>query len=132
MVNENIDRAFFGKDVPLEKEVVGADGKVRIQEIGTINLLRNWLGELYRKLDTKDMSDEVVSSLKRIRKLRQEPAHAIKDDEYDLDIPHQQDDLVLGVLKSLTLLRRLLMSHPAAQNQYRPPEWLDGDKIVVY
>ena len=78
------------------------------------------------------MSDEIVGPLKRIRDLRQKPAHAIDEDKFDISLPGQQDKLLIDVIKALQKLRLVLMSHPRARGKYQPPDWLDGDKIVMY
>jgi hypothetical protein len=66
-----------------------------------------------------------------IRELRQEPAHALKANEYDLEYPARQDELLGEAVRSLTKLRLALSSHEAARD-YKAPDWLDGDKIVFY
>jgi hypothetical protein len=132
MISENINREFFRGDVDLEKEITRSVDKVQVQQIGTLTLLRDWLRRLYRTADGQDISDEIVKALKRVRDIRQRPAHAIQADQYDQSLPGQQDQIVGDVVRSLTQLRVILWSHPKARENYAPPEWLDSDKIVFY
>jgi hypothetical protein len=67
-----------------------------------------------------------------VRKLRQAPAHRADDDAYDDRYPKEQDVLVSRGVTSLTKLRLVLMSHPAAKGKYEAPEWLDSNLIVFY
>ena len=64
--------------------------------------------------------------------MRQEPAHKITEDTYDASLANEQDELVADVLSALRKIRYILMSHPSTRERYSPPEWLDGDKIVIY
>ncbi|MEK7762421.1 MAG: AAA family ATPase [Nitrospirota bacterium] len=132
MLSENLNRDFFRNDIPLEEELAREDGRVQVVPLGTLRLLRNWLSKHYRTADDADVSDEIVGPLKRIRYLRQKPAHAIDEDKFDISLPGQQDKLLIDVLKALQKLRLVLMSHPRARGKYQPPDWLDGDQIVMY
>lgn len=132
MLSENINRDFFQSDIPLEHEVERKDGKIEIDRPGTLRLLEEWLSSKYRTANGEDVSKEVVTPLKEIRRLRQQPAHGMKPDMYDLAYTKQQDDLVGEVVHALTKLRLILWSHPKAGERYAPPDWLDGDKIVFY
>jgi hypothetical protein len=132
MLSENVDRDFFRNDIPLEEEHQRSDGKIQVVPRGTLALLKDWISTRYRDADGGDVSDEIVGPLKQIRKLRQKPAHEIQQDNFDIALPGQQDKLLVDVLQALQKLRLVLMSHPFARGKYKPPDWLDGDKIVVY
>lgn len=132
MVSENLNRDFFRNDIPLEEELPREDGKVQVVSLGTLKLLRKWLSTHYRSADDADVSDEILIPIKTIRDLRQKPAHAIDVDKFDISLPGEQDKLLLDVRKALQKLRLILMSHPRARSKYQPPDWLDGDKIVMY
>ncbi len=91
MVSENINRDFFRGEISLEQEIPRRDGKVQVQPLGTLTLLRDWLRAHYRTEDGEDVSDGIVAPLKHVRDLRQRPAHVIEQDQYDLALPEQQD-----------------------------------------
>ena len=132
MLSNNLNYDFFRYDIPLEEELARDDGKIQVKSLGTLKLLWNWLSTRYRSSDGADVSDEILIPLKKIRKLRQRPAHGIDEDKFDISLPGQQDQLLVDVLQALQKLRWLLMSHPNARGKYQPPDWLDGDNIVVY
>lgn len=132
MLSENINRRFFEGDVALEREFERRDGKVEMDRPGTLRLLEEWLSSRYRTANGEDVSQEVLAPLKKIRKLRQEPAHSLKGNAYDVAYPKQQDDLIGEVVHALMKLRLILWSHPKARERYIPPDWLDSDKIVFY
>ena len=132
MASDNLNKDFFRGDIPLEEEKERSDGKIEVQPIGTLNLLRNWLQRYYRTADGEDVSEEVVEGLKKIRRLRQKPAHSIQDDDFDQTLPREQDSLVEAVLLSFTKLRLILSTHPKARDKYEAPSWLDRENIVFY
>jgi hypothetical protein len=132
MLSENINRDFFKGDIPLERQVPRDEGTVEIQRPETIQLLEEWLRTRYRTSDGEDVSREVLEPLKEVRKLRQKPAHALRDNEYDRSYPKQQDDILGRACRALTQLRVIFWSHPRARERYSPPNWLDGDNIVFY
>jgi biopolymer transport protein ExbB/TolQ len=131
MMSENMDKAFFGADIPMEDEIERSDGRVERRPVGTIVLFNRWLKKKYRTKDGEDVSDEVVAVWREIRKLRQKPAHAIEIDAYDEAFAKQQDELMARATRSLTMIRLILSSHPMVK-WYEPPAWLDGDSIVFY
>ena len=132
LLSENINRDFFRRDIPLEREITRDDGAVEVQRPGTVQLLESWLRTRYRTSEGEDVSHEVVAPLKEVRKLRQKPAHLLRANEYDQSYPVQQDKLVGEACRALTRLRVILWSHPRSGDRYTTPAWLDSDKIVFY
>ncbi|MGO9211599.1 MAG: hypothetical protein ACLP2H_15910 [Terriglobales bacterium] len=131
MLSENLNRAFFKGDIPLEDMIGAAGGGVERRPVNTITALERWLSTHYRTRDGEDVAREVVEPFREVRKARQPAAHTLGSDEYDQSFPKQQDETLGRVTISLTKLRLVLSSHPGAKD-YTPPEWLDGDKIVFY
>jgi hypothetical protein len=132
LLSDNINQGFFKGDIPLERQVPRDDGTIEVQRLGTLQLLEEWLRKKYRTADGEDVSREVLEPLREVRKLRQKPAHALRENEYDRSYPKQQDDLLGKACRALTMLRVIFWSHPRARERYSPPDWLDGDKIVFY
>jgi hypothetical protein len=132
MLSDNLNRDFFRGDIPLEDERDLGDGRVQVIQHGTITLLRNWLSRRYRTSDGEDVSEEISRPFRTIRELRQKPAHSINEDRFDMSLTGRQDTLVIDLVHALQKLRLILMSHPNARGRYQPPDWLDGDKIVMY
>jgi hypothetical protein len=131
-LSENLNRNFFRDKVPLETSVRRANGTVQMQQKGTLQWLEDLLSSRYCTADGEDIAREVVAPLRKIRKLRQTPAHRLEVDEYDPTYPRQQDELLGEAVRTLTKLRWIISCHSSARQQYSPPAWLDGDKIVFY
>lgn len=90
--------------------------------IGSLNALELWIDNIYVLKNGDKIGKEIISPLKKIRKLRQPEAHAIlSDDMYDTSIYQQQNDLLLEVYNALKTLRIILSTHPSASTVI-PPE----------
>jgi len=131
MLSDNINREFFRGDIPLEDEVERKDGRIEVQQLGTIALLERWFRKRYRTSDREDVSKVIVESLRAVRKARQPAAHAVQENVYDPALPTLQDEILGKAKNGLTLIRWALTSHAHAKG-YEAPEWLDGDKIVFF
>jgi hypothetical protein len=93
--------------------------------------LEQWLSKSYKDKDGNDVSKEVVGPLAEVRRIRQKPAHSLREDRYDKNLPSQQDELLGRVIRELAALRWILSGHPKARGRYKAPDWLDGE-IVIY
>jgi hypothetical protein len=132
LLSESLTREFFEGDVELEQRVRRSDGTFDIERPGTLKLLEEWLSRQYRDANGNDVAREVLEPLRKVRSIRQKPAHAIVGDEYDYKYPDEQDQLLGSATRALTKLRLILSSHPRARDRYSPPPWLDSDNIVFY
>lgn len=74
----------------------------------------------------------IISPLKKIRKIRQLPAHELTSNEYDKKYYTDQFNLVEDAYCSLASIRNLLHSHPAAKCVRIPSYLTDGTPIVNY
>ena len=131
MLGDNVNRKFFEGDVPLEDRIIAGDGSIERRRLGTITLLERWFNSRYRDANGKNVAREVMSPWRDIRDVRNAPAHALGNDQYGLEFPRKQDELLGNATRSLTKLRLALSSHPNARG-YEAPKWLDGDDIVFY
>jgi hypothetical protein len=127
LISENINRDFFEGKINIQEEIAQKKGKVRIIDKGSIGLLEEYLAKSWRFRDPK-LKDEMIETFKRIRALRQKPAHLHVDDKYDSVYHQQQRDLIFRAYKSVRTLRLLLMNHPRAK-LYNLPEWLQKGRI---
>jgi len=132
LLSENINREFFQDDIPSEDRMEAKDGSIERRQVGTITLVERFLKKHYRTADGEEISGEIVGPWRNVRKLRSAPSHTFRADTYDLRFPGEQDDLLGEVVRNLTRLRLVLWSHPKARHNYKPPDWLDGDKIVFF
>ena len=71
---------------------------------------------------------EAVSVLKEVRRLRQKPAHAVDEDEFDQMYFKRQRDLVVRAYDAVRLLRLVLANHPKVR-EHKVPDWLYEGRI---
>lgn len=127
ILSENLNKDFFRGKVELVDEQNLGDGKVRIVDRSTIALLDAYLRRYGRPAD-EDFIATVTSAFRKVRKLRQAPAHRLGDDAYDPAILKEQQRIVDEVYGALRGLRLLLSNHPKAKS-YTPPDWLQEGRI---
>lgn len=113
VMSDNIRREFFGKDVIFERETTRSDGKVRVDQKGTVQLLGEWI-EMKVKLIDPGPFDEMMAVFREVRKLRQVPAHTVTVDVFDQEIFRRQRSLLVRAYRSVRTLRLILANHPAA------------------
>ncbi len=114
MLSDNINGDFFPASIPRTTESPRADGKIVVQQRGTIALLEEWLNTAVRIPDPGPKED-MLRELREIRKLRQKPAHAVDDDAYDPELFTEQRRLFLNAYDVVRTLRLLLSNHPKAR-----------------
>jgi hypothetical protein len=118
LMSDDIDPAFFQGDVLLIKDE---------PRKGTIVLLDEWLKKCWEADDPGPL-DEMIATFKRIRKLRQRPAHAIESDIFDQKYVHEQRSIMREAYAAVRLLRLVLANHPRAKD-YKVPEWLAKGRV---
>jgi hypothetical protein len=111
MMSENINRAFFEGEVSLEEETVRDDGKVVVSQKGTIRLLEEWFAKRFRIPDPKPLQD-AIAVFRRVRQMRQKPAHAVNDTKFDSTFFKQQRQLIIDAYSAVRTLRLCLANHP--------------------
>lgn len=130
ILSDNINKDFFGDDIP-DKEIVELpDGTREIKPLGTLRMLKNWLKEQIRFNDS-DGLERLLQPLREVRDLRSRNAHQLVVDEFDQKYHDEQDRLVVDVYYSLASLRRLFAAHPDAAG-YEPPSFLDLEKLRLF
>jgi hypothetical protein len=131
LLSDNLNKKFFGDDIPLEREETRKkDGKIIVREKGTIQLLEEWLS-LKVKVQEKEPLDQMLETFKEVRKLRQNPAHAINEDAFNQEYFQQQRELIKRVYRAARTIRLLFTNHPNVRG-YKVPEWLQTSKIWTY
>lgn len=130
MLSDNLNKDFFVGDVDLQNQVRRKDGKVEVTNKGTITLLDEWLRKVVR-FPTEEPYTSIIGPLREVRKLRQQPAHAVVQDEYNMKYIQQQDELVSKVSRGMIGLCFVLSTHPRAKG-YVLPNWLLEAKVKSY
>ncbi len=119
IMSDNINKEFFRGDVDLEREETRSDGKVVVSQKGTVQLLEEWLRDHFKPADPEPIT-EMLSAFRRVRALRQKPAHAVKENEFDQKYFKEQRELVKHAYNAVRTLRLVLANHPAVEQN--PPE----------
>jgi len=114
MISDNINKEFFKNQVPYETETIRNDGKIVIQHKGTLQILDEWLRKYFRTSDWEPW-DNAIKAFKKVRKLRQEPAHAINEDEFDQRYFKEQRELIVQSYDGIRTLRLFFANFPAVK-----------------
>lgn len=131
MLSDNLNTNFFKNDgISFEIEEVRKDGKIVVKNKSSLNLFEEWLRRYY-KAKNVEIFDEIFMPLRKIRKLRNKPAHSVIDDDYDLGIHKKQNELIRDIFESLSSIRLVFQNHPKTKS-YSLPRWYDISKIKIY
>lgn len=127
MLSENINLDSLGDEVDRYRRTEIGPGEFERQLKGSIALLEDWLTHRYPGIEAPEVAT-AIDPLRKVRQLRQKPAHTIRKDRYDKRIYEMQDELVWQVYRGLDALRQLLISDHATSG-YQLPSW-DGQLTV--
>lgn len=127
LISDNINSKFFGKDVEMEEEIQRGEGRFEVRRKGTLRLLEEWLSKRFKIQDDKSILDEMVATFKKVRKLRQKPAHDVLDDIYDPGYFEVQRQLFVEAYTAVRTLRQIFSNHPLAKHVEIEPAIFDGD-----
>jgi hypothetical protein len=129
LLSDNLDQSFFKGAVSLEVETTRNDGKVIVRPKGTLSLLEEWL-DIQFTWGNADVP-RITEPLRRVRKLRQKPAHTFEEDTYSDDYERQQHEILHEIYESMAQLRGTLMQHRDAPT-IKIPSFLAERNIVFY
>lgn len=118
MMSENLNKDFFKGDLDLETETSRADGKITVQPKGTVTLLAEWIAKKFRAADNAPVQ-AMVAAFREVRKLRQQPAHAVKMDAFDQAYFKTQRELIIKSYDAVRTIRQAFANHPAVKRS--PP-----------
>ena len=130
----NLNYDFFTYDkihniLPIERKK--EDGTFK----GTIVLIEEWMDTNYFAFNEKGKKafrEYVTSTLRKIRKLRQVPAHDLYSNEYDKSFYRSQNELIRETYNSINQLRYILKNHPNNKSVNIPDILKKEDEIVLY
>jgi hypothetical protein len=114
LLSDNINKEFFASDLELFRSEHRKDGSIVEVQKGTIQLLEEWLKSRFRPVDTEPLQ-QLFTTLRHIRKLRQKPAHAVEEDRFDPHLYKQQRELINEAYTAVRTLRLILANHPKAK-----------------
>lgn len=115
MVSDNLNHRFLKED--------GAPQEARKK--GSIAMLEEWL-RTNVQLHDREFVDQMFLVLKKVRKMRQRPAHAVEEDQFDQRYFQEQRWLMAGAYAAVRTLRMVFQLHPVAKS-HTVPDLLDGN-----
>ena len=130
MLSDNINQDFFQNDIAYTIERVRRDGRIIIENKGTITLLEDWLNSKIKFSDPKP-KEEMLRVFRLIRKMRNRPAHNLDDNIFNQKYFKEQRRLIISAYGAIRTLRLILANHPSAKN-YKVPDWLFKGEIWNY
>ena len=92
-------------------------------------MLEEWLSK-NTSASISSIKTVIIAPLRKIRKIRQSPAHKIYGNEYDIKYYTDQQEIMSDTYISIANIRKLLSSHPLAKHVEIPDYLIDGSKIV--
>jgi hypothetical protein len=125
LLSDNLNKEFFQSDIELTRDVARKDGKIEVQQKGTIALLKEWIDKHFTPHDPEPL-ETMIATLKEIRKLRQRPAHALDDNRFDQAIFREQRELAVRAYESIRLIRLLFANHPRVRSHEVPVDLFEG------
>jgi len=112
MMSDNLNKRFFASAlIPREDEEARADGKIVVRQRGTIALLESWMHRYFHPVDPEPV-ERIFATFRKVRKLRQEPAHKINDDAFDQQHFKKQRQLMIEAYDAVRYIRQALANHP--------------------
>lgn len=130
MISHNINKEFFQKEVSYEREIQRKDGRIEVQKKGTLQILDEWVRKYFDTDDNWALWEKSMGGLKKIRKKRQKPAHAIDENIFDQCYLKEQRELIIGAYSAINILRLLLENHPKVEAaNIEVPAWLRDGRI---
>ncbi|MCH8493676.1 MAG: AAA family ATPase [Idiomarina sp.] len=119
LMSDNLNNKFFTPELELEEDHERPDGKVEVRRKGTIVLLDEWVNYYFRTQEPEPL-EQMLASFRKVRKLRQKPAHSVREDEFDQKYFHEQRSLVMDAYAAVRTIRLVLANHPSVRAN--PPE----------
>ncbi len=129
MLSDNINKDFFRNEVAYETKVERDDGGIQINPKGTLQILDDWVRKSFKIADWQPW-EETMRALRKVRKLRQKPAHAFNEDQFDQKYFKEQREIILEVYIAIRTIRLLFTNHPkVGAANIEVPDWLYEGKI---
>lgn len=129
LISDNINLNFFKSDIITTEVVIKEDGTTLTLSKPTILLLEEWMQRI--TFPDTEPKDEMLKIFRRIRRMRQRPAHSMDDDKFNQQYFTQQRALIIDAYKAVRTLRLILANHPGLKN-FEVPDWLYKGNIWTF
>ena len=132
MISENINKAFFQNEILYETEIKRKDGNIEVQQNGTLQILDDWMRNSFRTNDWQSWNT-AIKAFRKVRKIRQKPAHGVDSDVFDQKYFKEQRELMIGAYNGMRILRMIFENHPMVRSSdIGIPEYLQECKIWTH
>jgi YD repeat-containing protein len=125
IVVENIDEKFFRGDVEPFILHNRKGGVVERERKKSIAMLAEWLVAFYTGSET----NEIISTLRKIRRLRNTPSHVVQPNVFKPELPETQRTLMIEVHEAVRLLRMIFHTDPSCRH-FKLPRFVDDGSII--
>lgn len=129
LLSDDLNADFF-REIEKARRGTGTDGLPMTEKKGTIQLLQEWL-ENYVRLNDTEPKDTLLRILRKIRQLRQKPAHKVEKDVFDDKFFEDQRQLIMDAYEAVRLIRLILQNHRAVRD-YKVPDWLQEARFWTH
>ena len=125
LMSDNLNPDFFKGDLELSETAVKQSGETFRIQVPTIRLLEQRFEDA-----TSRNKNVMLATLRKIRRLRQRPAHALLDDDrFDQKFLKEQRALIQDAYFAVRTIRSLFETHLGIEHEV--PKWLtDGGHWV--
>jgi len=96
---------------------------------GTLLMLSEWFAQ---NNSANNVDTDIIAPLKKLRKLRQKPAHKLYKNVYDEKIWTDQKKIMHSTYSAIRWIRLLLTNHPLCEKVEVPDILFNGTNIVQY
>ncbi|APG27027.1 AAA family ATPase [Syntrophotalea acetylenivorans] len=111
LMSDNLNKKFFSPELELEQDHAREDGRVEVRRKGTIALLDEWVHHYFQPENPEPL-DRMIATFRKVRSLRQKPAHSIREDVFDQKYFRDQRSLIMDAYGAIRTLRLVLANHP--------------------
>jgi hypothetical protein len=131
LVSDNIDAAFFEGKVDRYFSTSRQNGAVERTLKGTLTMLDEWLfsGHIGWQ-DVKEARREIIEPLRRIRRDRQQSAHAVIENSFDVQFTSMRREDLGDTAFALGNIAHALRKHPQSPT-LALPNWFKEGRIEV-
>lgn len=128
LVVHNLSYKTFQKSAPYIAAITRYDESGK--EKGSLMMFEEWLRKNIRTKE--NLTEIIIKPLRKIRSIRQKPAHELTSNRYDIYLYQKQIDLMNDTYSAIRAIRLFFANHPLAEDVQVPEYLISGKDIVSY
>ena len=133
IVVNNINFAAFQQAAPYIQPVQQKKEDNTLK--GSIEMLEEWINHNYCSTNPTlkvQLKKDVIDVFRKIRKIRQVPAHELYSNRHDKGLYRNQNELIRDTYDAVMILRMIFNNHPRTRHLSAPINLQDRGNIVIY